>query len=98
MMKFKKICYVFPETKNFREERPRLCYEHMYGWIDGYGVLFDPVIRSHYEEIPAFSNGVPAKLEEDTFFITASPSEIKVNHYNFNLFQVKTQCFIAHSL
>ncbi|MBR2910469.1 MAG: hypothetical protein IKC05_02555 [Lentisphaeria bacterium] len=72
MMKFKKICYVFPETKNFREERPRLCYEHMYGWIDGYGVLFDPVIRSHYEEIPAFSNGVPAKLEEDTFFTTAS--------------------------
>lgn len=25
--------YVFPKTTNFREERPRLCWEHMYGLL-----------------------------------------------------------------
>ena len=49
-MNYRKICYVFPETRDFREDRPRLCYEHMYGQLDGYGILFDPVISTRFPD------------------------------------------------
>ena len=71
-MNYRKVCYVFPKTRDFREDRPRLCYEHMYGQLDGYGILFDPVISTRFKEIPEFSNGSPASIEADTFYITSS--------------------------
>ena len=67
----KQICYVMPYTENFREERPRLCWEYMYGWIDGYGVCFDPVIQKGRTEVPLFCNGAPESVSEDQFYITS---------------------------
>ena len=67
----KQICYVMPYTENFREERPRLCWEYMYGWIDGYGVCFDPVIQNGRTEVPLFCNGAPESVSEDQFYITS---------------------------
>ena len=70
----KRICAVFPFTENFREERPRICWEHMYGWLDGFGLLFDPVISANFDRIPLFSNGAPSEIDPDCFYLTVSGS------------------------
>ena len=67
----KRVRYIFPETTNFREERPRICWEHMYGWLDGYGVLFDPVVQGAIGVIPEWENGWNGRTTEGDFFITA---------------------------
>ena len=80
MVDHKQICYVMPYTENFREERPRLCWEFMYGWIDGYGVCFDPVIQSGRNKVPVFSNGAPENISGDMFYITSSREATKEFH------------------
>ena len=67
----KRLRYVFPKTENFREERPRICWEHMYGWIEGYGVLFDPVIQSVTGVVPEWENGWKGNFQKDDFIITS---------------------------
>ncbi len=64
-----KIFYIFPKTNNFQEERPRICWKHMYGWIDGYGMMFDPVILNMTGIIPEWHNGLPEKISENDFII-----------------------------
>lgn len=71
-MNREKICYIVPKTEDFREERPRICWEHMYGWIDGYAVLFDPIIQKNFTSVPEFSNGIPQNIEADHFYITST--------------------------
>ena len=65
----KNIRYIFPATTDFRETRPTLCWEHMYGWFDGYGLLFDPVILSRTRVIPEWENGWNGVGERDDFII-----------------------------
>ena len=61
------IRYIFPKTVNFREERPEICWEHMYGWIDGYGMFFDPAILNHLGIIPEWENGFQSKVVSGDF-------------------------------
>lgn len=63
--------YIFPKTENFREKRPDICWEHMYGWMEGYGVLFDPLIQSTAGNIPEWENGWNGSFQEGDFIITA---------------------------
>jgi hypothetical protein len=67
----KQIRYILPKTKNFREERPHICWEHMYGWMDGYGMLFDPLVFSMTGSIPEWENGFEKNIREDDFIITS---------------------------
>ncbi len=67
----KRIRYIFPKAVNFREERPRICWEHMYGWMEGYGVLFDPLVHAIAGIIPEWENGCDGKFKEGDFIITA---------------------------
>ncbi len=68
------IRYIFPRTDNFREERPRLCWEHMYGWFDGYGCLFDPVVMRLTKSVPQWENGWPADgAQAEDFLIAPCP-------------------------
>lgn len=67
----KKLRYVFPETKNFREQRPDICWWQMYGWIEGYGVLFDPVLQSIIAVIPEWENGYAGNFRAGDFIITS---------------------------
>lgn len=69
----KKVRYIFPETQNFREVRPRICWEDMYGWLDGYGLLFDPVVQPTLGTIPEWENGWDGRNEAGDFFITPCP-------------------------
>ena len=77
----KRIRYIFPETENFREQRPTLCWEHMYGWMEGYGMLFDPVVFSRTGIIPEWENGWDGKTEAGDFIIApcAQASELFEN-------------------
>ncbi|MBQ9787030.1 MAG: hypothetical protein IJW33_02540 [Lentisphaeria bacterium] len=70
----KRICAVFPRMENFRERRPYICWEHMYGWLDGFGLLFDPVIAGCFEHLPLFSNGAPETIDPENFYLTVSGS------------------------
>ena len=65
----KRIRYIFPETVDFRETRPVICWEHMYGWMDGYGLLFDPVILSRTGVIPEWENGWNGTFTKGDFLI-----------------------------
>ena len=67
----KRIRYIFPKTANFREERPRICWEHMYGWMESYGVLFDPKVQSITGIIPEWENGCDGNFKEGDFIITS---------------------------
>jgi Glycosyl hydrolase family 57 len=51
------VTYVFPHMPDFREDRPRLCWEYIYGWIDGYGMLFDPLVMRMLGRVPEWENG-----------------------------------------
>lgn len=70
-MMMRNLRYILPKTGNFREERPRIGWEHMYGWLEGYGVLFDPVVQSTAGIIPEWENGWNGTLHEGDFIITA---------------------------
>ncbi|MBQ6472941.1 MAG: hypothetical protein IJJ33_13235 [Victivallales bacterium] len=61
----KHLTYLFPRMEDFREERPRLRYEHIYGWLDGYGTLFDPVVARHFPAVAEWSNGSPSRKSLD---------------------------------
>jgi len=65
------IYYIFPETDNFREIRPRLNWEDMYGWIDGYGILFDPVVQQKIKSVPEWANGRNGVNANADFIITS---------------------------
>ena len=65
------VRFIFPRTTNFREERPRLCWEHMYGWMEGYGVLFDPVVHAALGCVPEWANGWEGDKRPGEFIITA---------------------------
>jgi len=67
----KNVRYIFPKTENFREERPNICWEHMYGWLEGYGMLFDPVVFALTHSIPEWENGWNGDKEDNDFFITS---------------------------
>lgn len=67
----KKLRYIFPKTENFRETRPVICWEHMYGWLDGYGMLFDPIVQSATGVIPQSENGWNGRAAEGDFLVTA---------------------------
>lgn len=67
----RRVRYIFPETKDFREVRPVLCWEHMYGWMDGYGLLFDPVVQGALGVVPEWENGWDGKTGDGDFFITS---------------------------
>ena len=75
----KKIRYIFPQTENFRETRPTICWEHMYGWMEGYGMLFDPAAFTGL--IPEWENGWNQETEAGDFIITscAQASELFEN-------------------
>ncbi len=66
----KKLRYIFPKTDNFREERPLICWEKMYGWIDGYGMLFDPEILKLTGKIPEWENGFNEEINDGDFIIS----------------------------
>lgn len=63
------IRYIFPRMTDFRETRPVVCWEHMYGWIDGYGLFFDPVILNSTRLVPEWENGWNGKRERGDFVI-----------------------------
>ncbi len=67
----KHIRYIFPMTENFRERRPAICWEHMYGWLEGYGVLFDPMIQLRVGAVPEWENGWKGAFKEGEFIITS---------------------------
>lgn len=67
----KRIRYVFPKTINFREVRPVICWEHMYGWMEGYSVLFDPVVASLTQVIPEWENGWAGEAQAGDFVVTS---------------------------
>jgi hypothetical protein len=66
----RRIRYVFPETVDFRETRPTLCWEHMYGWIDGYGLFFDPVVQSALGTLPEWENGWKGASRPEDFIVS----------------------------
>ncbi|MCE9613875.1 MAG: hypothetical protein K8T26_06330 [Lentisphaerae bacterium] len=65
----KRLRYIFPEMTDFREARPGLCWEHMYGWLDGYGLLFDPVVFARTQTIPEWENGWRHRAAPGDFII-----------------------------
>ncbi len=65
----KKLRFIFPRTENFRETRPEICWEHMYGWMDGYGVLFDPAVTACTGLIPEWENGWNGRSDEGDFLV-----------------------------
>ena len=66
----KKITFLFPKTDHFQEERPRINYEDMYGWIDAYCMLFDPRNILLLQGVPNPANGTE-KISSDDFIITS---------------------------
>ncbi len=65
-----RVRYIFPQTTDFREQRPAICWEHMYGWLDGYGVLFDPTLYAATGVIPEWENGWNGTTQPGDFLIT----------------------------
>jgi len=65
----KRLRYIFPATDNFREVRPTICWEHMYGWIDGYALLFDPEVWAHTQTLPEWENGWNRRSTAGDFII-----------------------------
>ncbi len=72
-MNVRRVRYILPKTENFRETRPFLCWENMYGWLDGYGVLFDPVLQHTVGIVPEWENGWDGTVANGDFFIASSP-------------------------
>ena len=67
-----KLVYVFPPNDNFRERKPELMFSDFYGLIDGYSLLFDPLIMAVTRTVPEYSNGFPDEMEPGTFIISGS--------------------------
>ncbi len=62
---------VLYNDRSFPRQLPPVCWERLYGWLDGYGILFDPVLQSGMEEVPEFCNGVPETIDPEAFCITS---------------------------
>ncbi len=75
-----KLSYIFPKIEDFREDRPTICWEHMYGWIDGYGLLFDPVVLSLTQTIPEWQNGRAETNADDDFVIACCSQAAALFH------------------
>jgi hypothetical protein len=43
----------------------------MYGWIDGYGILFDPVVQQQIKSIPEWANGWGGVNTDVDFIVTS---------------------------
>ena len=56
-MKPERTVFLFPRTNHFVEDRPRVNYENMYGWIDAYCMLFDPENLLLLGQVPVPANG-----------------------------------------
>lgn len=69
-MKAIRIRYIFPKTENFRETRPLICWEDMYGWLDGYGLFFDPVLQQTLGILPEWENGWNGAAANGDFFVS----------------------------
>ncbi|HMP77645.1 MAG TPA: hypothetical protein PKE12_15225 [Kiritimatiellia bacterium] len=69
--RIKRLRYILPATDNLREVRPSICWEHMYGWIDGYALLFDPVLWARTRTLPEWENGWNKKSVPGDFYITS---------------------------
>lgn len=67
----KRLRYILPATDNLREVRPVICWEHMYGWIDGYALLFDPEVWAHTQTLPEWENGWNRRSTAGDFIITS---------------------------
>jgi hypothetical protein len=48
-------------------------FTEFYGLIDGYGLMFDPLIVAMTETIPEYANGFPTELQSDSIIICGSP-------------------------
>ena len=68
---FENIIFLFPETDNFQEDRPRINYEDMYGWIDAYCMLFHPGNLILLQKVPHPANGT-ATVSANDFIITST--------------------------
>lgn len=68
----KRLRFIFPQMPDFRETRPIICWEHVYGWVDGYALLFDPVILGRTRVIPEWENGWNGEFTPGDFLMTCS--------------------------
>ena len=64
----------------FTKDRPNFCWESAFGWLDGYGILFDPVLQAAMESVPEFCNGAPSKTESGLFYITSGRTATEEFH------------------
>ena len=69
-MKPERTVFLFPKTNHFKEDRPRVNYENMYGWIDAYCMLFDPENLLLMGDVPIPANGAE-KVSSRDFVITS---------------------------
>jgi len=69
--RIKRLRYILPATDNLREVRPTICWEHMYGWIDGYALLFDPAVWARTQILPEWENGWNRKSAPGDFIIAS---------------------------
>ena len=87
--KYNKLIYVFPLNDNLREKPPELMFSEFYGLIDGYGLMFDPVVMAVTQTIPECSKGFPDKVSLDTIIISGS-SGTDLPDYDFSGLVVKS--------
>jgi hypothetical protein len=84
-----KILYVFPQNNNFREKPPELMFSDFYGLIDGYSLMFDPVVMAVTQAIPEYSNGFPKEITPNTIIISGS-SQTNIPKNGFSGMVVKS--------
>ena len=70
-MMSRQVLFVFPCIEGFVETPPRSTWWHLYGAIDGYGMLFDPVVQSIVQTIPEWAHDAGSDGAKDAFLITS---------------------------
>ena len=64
------VLFVCPHIADAAETPPRPISWHIYGAIDGYGVLFDPVVQEVIRTVPEWTREVQDEDARDSFLIT----------------------------